>query len=1553
MCRILKTPHGTPSSRVVIKALAFAFSLLPLGTLNAGNYTTGGADTIDVGVSTVTVGGGNSITLTDGGFATIDASGGDGTVTVAGESVVVNTGITYTDSSTLTMTANAPIPPKTGGTATIALNVTGGYDQTLDLQRLDDYITSGALNIQSSTTGGIGSANGAAPLQSNGGTAANLKIVLAGLSSSNMQGVKDLNVIINGLTGTDTITTVPSYMRELIFTSISGAATFDLADLNKNDNTAISAGTDPSITQQVRVDGNLAAAPKLANYTGKKVVYTSTEASTNLPVAASTDGGTQNTLEVGDATTAAVLGNISPDGLFSRINLLNGIAGTINTASMSNDTVYSVPVVQLGGTFETIGNLTGHGSNQHVVLVTSPTQRLLPSVASGTFRLVFDTNADSAANLTIPAGYASLEVKSGTLSGNINTTSMSTQALKLQGGLVTGAINMNAGTLSVEDAALVGVPVIASGDNTLEINLLNNGSTTGFTEFKPTAGYKRILLTQGVLSTTSADGQIDTGSMTEPTIEFASSNASVSNGKSILMSNGTIKYSNAGAATSLPTLVGSGNTLDFAGASTNTTNLDDNQIPKEYSNLTLSDDELNFASSKKLDMTKMLPSATLTFAGGTLGSNVNNIDLHGGTVVFDTTTYPTVTLHSDAVTAIGNVPSLRNTYLLKKAPSGSTTLTPTAQFQKVILAPGDAQNFSNLTLNMNTMGDKYLVVSADDTALTAYPAITMSSGTVSMEALNDIPTLTGTGNTLSITASNFANVIKMSSLNAYGNLQVGGTIDGATIEVDGDGSNLAVISGAEGTIKNLTMQISPSSGGQNIAGLSTSVLTDKYTTLEFASANLANFTDDIDMTSMSSRELRLSTSAAYTFATGKALIMREGVLNVVNETALPNVLSAMSAANTTSPQTYGNTLKLSTNLSAGSIDFGHSEAISLIDVGSYNITGATLNYKASATDLPTLGAVGNTLNLDGYEGSVDLTDTASFNAVSFTGGSPKVNMGAVSTFTVKTDADGAPVLTPPSSGSVTLAVDNNAKAKVALAFGPNEAISGLPSFTASNYNADGAFREATLTLAEGYAQAKTVTNVYPDLTTHLQSVSLGVNNTLVVDDSTAVPASGTVTLPIAFSKVEIKNGDFSAVTLATDTVTNYSGQSANFSNLSTGTVFESLTLSNLGVSKVGNVTMAAGGTLALSGDTTVTGNLGVLTASADTTLSFDFDTETEYLVATATTNSAQWTFAGANNVTAECIDVGVDANNNTMYFCRSKDALNAGKEIADELNTRHALRIGRLLHNIQPGQFYPYMNTMGRAHDTVASDPGYGLYQVGGAYSVVFGKSQLLVDFTYENAHVARLTDRSTVSATVGGKVPLLPRVDLQGFTKVGFNSYTREKAVDTNIIQAKSTHLDMLVDASVKAYEYYNDKDYQLYGSLHMVGHFVPGYKQWMYKWQPRATIQVIPEAGMFYDASLKSMPLKVHLYGAYSTLLSGTKHDYSISGVAQTYTQKSSNALTIGTEITALAFASTDVSIHAEYSTDKSYSAGIRFTLHNKPFFSWSNHGTTHNRTFSATSY
>ena len=1548
MCRILKTPHGTPSSRVVIKALAFAFSLLPLGTLIAGTFTTGGTTSEEDGASTVTVGAGNSITLTDGSFATIDASNGNGSVTVAGETVVVNSGITYKDSSTLTMTANAPIPPKTGGTATIALNVPGGYLAALELPTLTDYINSNNFNIQTSSAGGIGSLDGAATLQTSGGTAANLRDVLSGLSSIT-QGNKDLNVIINGLTGTETVTP-PEYIRELVFTSISGAATFDMTNLDRASNTFLVANQ--GVEQQVRVNGNLAVAPKLANYTGKKVVYTSTVASANLPVAASSNGGTQNTLEVGDETTSAVLGDIAPDGLFSRVNLISGSAGTINTASMSNDSVFSVPVVQLGGTFETIGNLTGHSSNQHVVLVTSPTQRLLPSVATGTFRLVFDTDADTTAILTIPNGYASLEVKSGVLTGDISTLSMSTQALKLQGGSVTGAIKMKDGTLSVEDPALKAVPEIAEGDNALEINLGNSASATGFATFKPTKGYNRILLTKGNLRADA--GEIDTSSMPTPTIEFANSaNASVDASQSIIMSNGTIKYSNAGATTTLPTLVGTGNTLEFAGASNNnTTTLGDNQIPKEYSNLTLSDDKLNFASSKKLDMTKM-PSATLTFAGGTLGSNVNNIDLRGGTVVFDTTTYPAVTLHSDAVTAISNKENPRNTYSLKKAPSGATTLSPTVDFGKVVLDPEDIQDFSNLTLNMNTMGDKFLVIRADNTKLTAYPTINMSNGIVSMEALNDIPTLTGNGNTLSISANKFSNVIKMSSLASYKSLQVGGTIDGATVEVDGDGSNLAVISGASGTIKNLTMQISPSTSGQNIAGLSTSVLSDKYTSLEFASANHANFTDDINMTSMSSKELRLSTSAAYTFATGKALIMREGVLNVVNETALPNVLNAMSAANTTSVQTYGNTLKLSTNLSTGSIDFGHSEAISAIDVGSFNMIGATINYKASATDLPTLGAVGNALNLDGYDGSVDFTNTTSFNAVSFTGGSPKVNMGAITVFTVKANADGAPTLTSPTSGSVTLAVDNNAKAKVALAFGPNEAISGLPTFTAANYNADGAFREATLTLAEGYAQAKTVTNVYPDLATHLQSASLGVNNTLVVDDSTAIPASGPVTLPIAFNKVEIKNGDFSAVTLATDTVANYSGQSTNFSSLSTGTVFESLTLSNLGVTKVGDVTMAAGGTLALSGDTTAAGNLGVLTASANATLSFDFDTETEYLVSTATTNSAQWTFAGANNVTAECINVGVDANNNTTYFCRSKDAMNAGKEIADELSTRHVLRIGRLLHNVQPGEFCPYMNTMGRAHDTVANDPGYGLYQVGGAYSVAFGKSQLLVDFTYENAHVAKLTDRNTVSATLAGKVPLLPRVDLQGFTKVGFNSYTRNKAVDTSIVQSKSTHLDMLIDASVKAYEYYNDKDYQLYGSLHMVGRFVPEYKQWVYKWKPHATVQVIPEAGMFYDARLRSTPLKVHLYGAYSTILTGSKHDYSISDVAQTYTQKSTNALTVGAEITALAYASTDVSIHAEYSTDKSYSAGIRFTLHNKPFFSWSNHGTTHNRTFSATSY
>ncbi len=1331
-------------------------------------------------------------------------------------------------------------------------------------------------------------------------------------------------------------------------------------------------------TKSATVTGSLGVSPKFINFSNSTVEYTGTSSNTNFPVAGNSTA-VNNTLQIGSTSiTNAVAGNITPGSMYDTVNLVSGTVGNIDMANMGTDGTYSASVVNISGAMASVGDIstttTLGSANDFKVVLTSTAQTSVPKVTAGDYAaLVFDVggaNTMGFSQLFVPSGYANLIVNSGSISAAITATSMSEQLIQLDGGVLTGTVTMEGGIIDILNANTAQIPTLSSANNnnTLRVSLPDNNTPIGITNLQPGAGFSTVNIASGVLQTAAGSTYaLDTSAMTTPTVEL--SGGLVSSTSSITLNAGTMNITGTSytSGMTLPTIAsGTGNTLSIDPSTSQTVSMAQTSantftVPSSFSTLSLTSGTLNASTaSTVLDMTSMTQ-PTLAYAGGALGGNISGINLQGGTVQINTTaavTYPT--LSADAQSAIAGNNTLLNTYDIVAMPPNGTTgdsLTPSAQFGYVTLTGSSAGvSLAGNTIDMSNMtsGNKVLTIAGDSTNLTAYPTfVGMDNATVILDAMNVIPPITNSATNLSlrVCAADFNSLIDMTTLDNYDSMIVAGTINGATVRLTGTGSNLAVVSDADGAVSNLTLQLAPESASVTIIPLTTANVNNRYIKIDLGNYgvtsgdtnnNTAYTVGTIDTSAMAVKELLLSTQSALTSV--GAITMSGGTINVANDAALGMVLNGLSQANASSTVSFGNNLELNANVtSAVTIPFGNNDVIQSIDLegsnNSYTISNATLQMSASAATLPTLGGTNNILSLNGYGGSVDLTGDTQFASVSYLSGDADVNLGSGNiTLTLQANAAGSPVFST-ASGAHTLALADVAIPNIAvpLSFGPSEAFSALPTIS-SFTNITAAFNGASIILAEGFANAQGVSSVYNNLSTYLQNGVLGTNNNLVINDSTAVYTSSTVTLPAAFANVTVQKGTFGNIQTAT--AANYAAQTSG------GTVFQSLTLSNLGAgTTVGDVLMQDGGTLLLSGDTVYnTTSLGLLSASSttkNTTLAMDFSTSDEYLVSTA--GAGTWLFTGVS-APAECINIGTDTNGNPINYCVSKYGSTSQKEVKDELISRKVIRTSHLFDTLKPGQLYPHSSYEERRSGQ-NSLPGYNNIEVGVAYSTVRDDVNWLFDLAYEKSHTGGLYKRDRYEVLAGARTTLLPNTHVEGFAQLQYNINHRNMATvssgDVDVSDSVGRYTSVLLNASIKHEEFINDRDYKVYGAVHLSGQATPSYKQWLYNWKGYFLSQVMPEVGVGFTSHLQEIPIHVRFYAAYNAIITGLEQDYSIGQISTTYRQRNFSALTSGGEITALAFPITDVSLFGDYRSDKSYSGGVRITMHAKRLFSWSSEG------------
>ena len=133
--------------------------------------------------------------------------------------------------------------------------------------------------------------------------------------------------------------------------------------------------------------------------------------------------------------------------------------------------------------------------------------------------------------------------------------------------------------------------------------------------------------------------------------------------------------------------------------------------------------------------------------------------------------------------------------------------------------------------------------------------------------------------------------------------------------------------------------------------------------------------------------------------------------------------------------------------------------------------------------------------------------------------------------------------------------------------------------------------------------------------------------------------------------------------------------------------------------------------------------------------------------------------------------------------------------------------------------------------------------------------------------------------------------------------------------------------------------------GRINLIGEYTTSYKDWLFDWRSKLLTQIMPEIGVEFDTHVHHMPLKSYLYTAYNSVMSGLTQHYQLNGVAHEYRQRNFSGLHVGGEVRSTLYRNSDVAMFADYRSDKSYSAGIRFILETKRPIVWRKQGLFQN--------
>lgn len=1502
----------------------------------AGTYTVDGTQTVVAGTSvlddSVIPSGTVSVSLDSGSFGNVDLTEMTSqAITIVGYDAI---GTVTFDSAALAATISSDVAiPTFSGTpsSNTALSVTAtSYTQDVPASKLVPF-SSGSITFANMTDSTISVDANVARAQ--------LTSIFGQITSTSSSALSNVTLEIDGYNPEDTTAvTIPAGISNLTLTSAGTANPVKL------DATNLSSG-DGAVT----LAGDMSNAPVLTNLTNRTLTYTSTSSSANIPNLLSTNSSTDNTLLI--ASSTAKMGDISLGSGYHLLNLQQGTVGTINATSMGTNTTYAsapTPTLLLDGTgtMASIGKITT--TSNLWVEVEAATQAQLPSFANcaGTCTLSFNTGADTAMSLdSVPNGYHLIKVKSGTITGDIGMRSMSTQNLELAGGSVTGTVSMDGGSVKVSSPSSNVFPSLTAGDNTLQVDM--SASTLQYPDPQLTAGYKTVKVTAGTIAAASgATNALDfTNAASSPTLELNGGTVA----DTVVMSSGTVKLTGGGATYTLPAMSGSGNTLEVMGGATNVYELPTTTsgstisylVDAAFDEVKLTSDTLG-SGSNILDMSANLTSPTLNYAGGSLGAA--SVAMTSGTVAVNTTTYPTLpTFSSDTTSAIAVNSSLKNTLDLIKAPASSATITPSVEFGRVKLT-GDSttiQAFSTLTLDLGTMTSHILEIVGDTAAISAMPtAITMSSGTVVMSANNSVPSITtGSNNTLDIQKTGFtggSNGIVVANLGGYSTITTStGSITGADVLFSNStAANLAKIASSSGAISDLTLKVTSTTGAA--LELGSTHLDDKYTAMLVSGGTFAA----VDMTSMSTQALTLANDTYP--STIASLKMKGGTLKTDAASAasgsLFNVIRAMEAANAAKAgSSTGNTLVLGGNVSGGAISqpisFGPGETFSTITRGSHTIGTSYIRLGSTSTALPSLVGTGNKLLYDGATMSVDLTGNTEFNEVIFrSGGSSAttINLGdSPITFEVNSGESSsikevevnASIISEVNSNTLKIS-DANTTAKMSLELsstGPfgNLNVGGVADGTIRS----NAFTNSTFTFGEGYNNAVTP---YDNAAFNFGSKLLGETHTLIVNDTTSSIGTS-ITIPTAFKEFEV--------------------QKATFGNIELAAGPRTLTLKNIGSNasgvthtKVGAITLGNSNLLKLSGDTMTANNIGSLTLGTGVNLMIDMDASDAYQFSyTGNPFLSVTTFSGDPT---HCID----QTSGTLYCFSKYDAL-AYHEVKDELLSRKILRTHRIFADMVPGEIIPYSSyeTRGKARTRL---PRYNNLDVGVAYAAERYGLNWMFDLSYSKAHIARRLTRDRYGFMVAAKKTLLPRIDMVSFAQLGYNRGNRSLLTTSSTSQNhRHNYASLVFNTSLKVEEYINDKDFKLMGRINLIGEYTTSYKDWLFDWRSKLITQIMPEIGVEFDTHVHHMPLKSYLYTAYNSVMSGLTQHYQLNGVEHEYRQRNFSGLHVGGEVRSTLYRNSDVAVFADYRSDKSYSAGIRFILETKRPIVWRKQGLFQN--------
>ncbi|MEC8977488.1 MAG: hypothetical protein VYC40_01075, partial [Pseudomonadota bacterium] len=304
----------------------------------------------------------------------------------------------------------------------------------------------------------------------------------------------------------------------------------------------------------------------------------------------------------------------------------------------------------------------------------------------------------------------------------------------------------------------------------------------------------------------------------------------------------------------------------------------------------------------------------------------------------------------------------------------------------------------------------------------------------------------------------------------------------------------------------------------------------------------------------------------------------------------------------------------------------------------------------------------------------------------------------------------------------------------------------------------------------------------------------------------------------------------------------------------------------------------------------------------------------------------------------------IEQTSGTLYCFSKYDAL-AYHEVKDELLSRKILRTHRIFADMVPGEIIPYSSyeTRGKARTRL---PRYNNLDVGVAYAAKRYGLNWMFDLSYSKAHIARRLTRDRYGFMVAAKKTLLPRIDMVSFAQLGYNRGNRSLLTQSSPSQNhRHNYASLVFNTSLKVEEYINDKDFKLMGRINLIGEYTTSYKDWLFDWRSKLLTQIMPEIGVEFDTHVHHMPLKSYLYTAYNSVMSGLTQHYQLNGVAHEYRQRNFSGLHVGGEVRSTLYRNSDVAMFADYRSDKSYSAGIRFILETKRPIVWRKQGLFQN--------